>query len=71
MCEEQCVPLRDAAERLEIRILVLEEQLFLVIMGLRTKHPVIPGLIPLYPGSGAAALKFLSTFLKSYSVLGL
>lgn len=83
MCKEQCVPLRNAGERLGIRILVLDEELFLVLMRLRTKYPGLGSfhyswahsinlkLIPLYPGSGATSLKFFSSFLKSCSVLGL
>lgn len=48
MCKEQCVPLRNAGERLGITILVCDKELFLVIMGLKTKYL---GFIPLFSSS--------------------
>lgn len=39
MCKGQCVPLRNAGKRLGIRILVLDEELSLVVMELRSKYP--------------------------------
>lgn len=76
--------MRNAAGRLEIRILAMDEELFLVIMGLRTKHPITPGLIPLflsssiipeliplYPGSGAAAFEILILFSRVKAIFPL
>lgn len=69
MCKEQCVILRNEGERLGIRILVLDQELFLVIMELRTKHPGLGSFHysqphPITPGLWSCFFEILTFFVK-------